>query len=92
MPIDKIAIVVIFLLTLLLLQLVIKYRGKVKKVSFPGANNINVTARLSLSKTDRADLISVGSQSFMIIFAKGSSPAVVELASDTQYEEQVLVK
>ena len=92
MQIDKIAIVVIFLLALLLLQLVIKYRGKVKKFSFPGSNNINVTARLSLSKTERADLISVGSQSFMVIFAKGSSPSVVELSSDTQFEDQVIAK
>ena len=92
MPIDKIAIVVIFLLALLLLQLVIKYRGKSKKFSFPGTNNINVTARLSLSKTESADLISVGSQSFMVIFAKGSSPSVVELSSDTQFEDQVIAK
>ena len=92
MPIDKIAIVVIFLLALLLLQLVIKYRGKVKKFSLPGSNNINVTARLSLSKTERADLISVGPQSFMVIFAKGSSPSVVELSSDTQFEDQVIAK
>ena len=92
MPIDKIAIVVIFLLALLFLQLVIKYRGKAKKFSFPGTNNINVTARLSLSKTERADLISVGSQSFMVIFAKGSSPSVVELSSDTQFEDQVIAK
>ena len=92
MPIDKIAIVVIFLLALLLLQLVIKYRGKAKKFSFPGTNNINVTARLSLSKTERADLISVGSQSFMVIFAKGCSPSVVELSSDTQFEDQVIAK
>ena len=92
MPIDKIAIVVIFLLALLLLQLVIKYRGKVNKFSFPGSNNINVTARLSLSRTERADLISVGSQSFMVIFAKGSSPSVVELSSDTQFEDQVIAK
>ena len=62
MPIEKIAIVVIFLLALILLQLVVKYRGRVVQASFPKANNINVNARLNLSKTERADLISVGSQ------------------------------
>ena len=84
MPIEKIAIVVIFLLALILLQLVIKYRGKVVQASFPKAININVNARLNLSKTERADLISVGSQSFMVIFTKGNSPSIVELASENQ--------
>ena len=84
MPIEKIAIVVIFLLALILLQLVIKYRGKVIQTSFPKASNINVNARLNLSKTERADLISVGSQSFMVIFTKGNSPSIVELTSDNQ--------
>ena len=84
MPIEKIAIVVVFLVALILLQLVIKYRGKVVKASFPKANNINVNARLNLSKTERADLISVGSQSFMVIFSKGTSPSIVELTSDNQ--------
>ena len=84
MPIEKIAIVVIFLVALILLQLVIKYRGKVVQASFPKASNINVNARLNLSKTERADLISVGSQSFMVIFTKGNSPSIVELTSDNQ--------
>ena len=84
MPIEKIAIVVIFLLTLILLQLVIKYRGKVVQASFPKASNVNVNARLNLSKTERADLISVGSQSFIVIFTKGNSPSIVELTSDNQ--------
>ena len=84
MPIEKIAIVVIFLFALILLQLVIKYRGKVVQASFPKASNINVNARLNLSKTERADLISFGSQSFMVIFTKGNSPSIVELTSDNQ--------
>ena len=84
MPIEKIAIVVIFLLALILLQLVIKYRGKVVQASFPKASNISVNARLNLSKTERADLIAVGSQSFMVIFTKGNSPSIVELTSDNQ--------
>ena len=90
MPIEKIAIVVIFLLALILLQLVIKYRGKVVQTSFPKASNINVNARLNLSKTERADLISVGSQSFMVIFTKGSSPSIVELTSDNQLSLETL--
>ena len=90
MPIEKIAIVVIFLLALILLQLVIKYRGKVVKTSFPKASNINVNARLNLSKTERADLISVGSQSFMVIFTKGNSPSIVELTSDNHLSSEPL--
>ncbi len=84
MPIEKITIVVIFLLVLILLQLVIKYRGRMVKVSFPKANNISVNARLNLSKTERADLISVGSQSFIVIFTKGNSPSIIELTADNQ--------
>ena len=90
MPIEKIAIVVIFLLALILLQLVIKYRGKVVQTSFPKANNINVNARLNLSKTERADLISVGSQSFMVIFTKGNSPSVIELTADNQIKPELV--
>ena len=90
MPIEKIAIVVIFLLALILLQLVIKYRGKVVQTSFPKANNINVNARLNLSKTERADLISVGSQSFMVIFTKGNSPSVIELTADNQIKSELV--
>ncbi len=84
MPIEKITIVVIFLLVLILLQLVIKYRGRMVKASFPKANNISVNARLNLSKTERADLISVGSQSFIVIFTKGNSPSIIELTADNQ--------
>ena len=90
MPIEKIAIVVIFLLALILLQLVIKYRGRVINASFPKASNISVNARLNLSKTDRADLISVGSQSFIVIFTKGNSPSIVELTADNQLNGELL--
>ena len=90
MPIEKIAIVVIFLLALILLQLVIKYRGKVVQTSFPKANKINVNARLNLSKTERADLISVGSQSFMVIFTKGNSPSIIELKADNQIKSELV--
>ena len=90
MPIEKIAIVVIFLLALILLQLVIKYRGRVINSSFPKTSNISVNARLNLSKTDRADLISVGSQSFMVIFTKGNSPSIVELTADNQLNGELL--
>ena len=90
MPFDKIAIVIIFLLTLILLQLVIKYRGKAIQLSFPKTTKINVKARLSLSKTERADLISVGSQSFMVIFAKGSAPSIIELTENNELELEEL--
>ena len=90
MPIEKIAIVVIFLLALILLQLVIKYRGRVIGAAFPKTITISVNARLNLSKTDRADLISVGSQSFMVIFTKGNSPSIVELTADNQLNGELL--
>ena len=92
MTFEKIAIVIVFLVTLILLQLVIKYRGKAIKMSFPKTNNIDVRARLSLSKTERADLISIGSQSFLVIFSKKKCllprsrafPAVVVLSDFAQ--------
>ena len=90
MPIEKIAIVVIFLLALILLQLVVKYRGRAVQASFPKANNINVNARLNLSKTERADLISVGSQSFMVIFTKGNAPSIIELTADNQLNSELV--
>ena len=90
MPFDKIAIVIVFLLTLVLIQLVIKYRSKVTQMSFPKAKNINVTARLSLSKSDRADLICIGSQSFLVIFSKGSQPSIVEVSSNENVNVEVI--
>jgi len=45
---------------------------------------------LSLSKTERADLISVGSQSFMVIFAKGSTPSIVELNDNNELDNEEL--
>ena len=72
MSYDKILIVVLFLLALVLVQLLIKYRGKVLHPSLPKTSSftkINVLARLPLSKNDRADVISVGKQSFLLVFA-----------------------
>ena len=60
------------------------------QTSFPKANNINVNARLNLSKTERADLISVGSQSFMVIFTKGNSPSIIELKADNQIKSELV--
>ena len=82
MSYDKILIVVLFLLALILVQFLIKYRGKVLHSSLPKTSSftdINVRARLPLSKSDRADVISVGKQSFLVVFAKGTSPSIVEL-------------
>jgi hypothetical protein len=89
MTFEKIAIVIVFLVTLILLQLVIKYRGKAIKMSFPKTNNIDVRARLSLSKTERADLISIGSQSFLVIFSKAGAPAIIELDGVNEFNAEV---
>lgn len=92
MTYDKILIVVLFLLALILVQLLIKYRGKVLNSSLPKSNNfnsINVQARLPLSKGDRADVISVGQQSFLLVFAKGNSPSIIELSTEEQQPQMV---
>ena len=92
MSYDKILIVVLFLLTLILVQLLIKYRGKVLNTSLPKSTNYNsikVLARLALSKSDRADIISVGQQSFLLVFAKGNSPSIVELSPSEHQLAQV---
>ena len=85
MSYDKILIVVLFLLALVLVQLLIKYRGKMLHSSLPKTSSftkINIQARLPLSKKDRADVVSVGKQSFLLVFAKGNSPSIIELATD----------
>lgn len=92
MTYDKILIVVLFLVTLILVQLLIKYRGKVLHPSLPkpnSFNSINVQARLPLSKSDRADVISVGQQSFLLVFAKGNSPSIIELSTKEQQPQTV---
>ena len=58
-------------------------------MSFPKAKNINVKARLSLSKSDRADLICIGSQAFLVIFSKGCQPSIVEVSSDENLNLEV---
>lgn len=85
MTYDKILIVVLFLLALILVQVLIKYRGKVLITSSPksaNSNKISIKARLPLSKNERADVISVGKQSFLLVLAKGNSPSIVELSND----------
>ena len=85
MSYDKILIVVLFLLALVLVQLLINYRGKVLHSSLPKPSSftkINIQARLPLSKNDRADVVSVGKQSFLLVFAKGNSPSIIELVTD----------
>ena len=92
MSYDKILIVVLFLLALILVQLLIKYRGKVLHSTLPkpnSFNSINVQARLPLSKSDRADVISVGQQSFLLVFAKGNSPSIIELSTNEQQPHKV---
>ena len=92
MSYDKILIVVLFLLALILVQLLIKYRGKVLHSTLPkpnSFNSINVLARLPLSKSDRADVISVGQQSFLLVFAKGNSPSIIELSTNEQQPHTV---
>ena len=92
MSYDKILIVVLFLLALILVQLLIKYRGKVLHSTLPkpnSFNSINVLARLPLSKSDRADVISVGQQSFLLVFAKGNSPSIIELSTNEQQPQTV---
>ena len=87
MSYDKILIVVLFLMILVCIQLLIKYRGKVLQSKFPKPNSftdISVQARLPLSKNDRADIISVGKQSFLLVFAKGNSPSIIELSASDQ--------
>ena len=65
MPFEKIAIVVIFLVALILLQLVVKYRGRVVQASFPKANNINVNAIKPIkNRTSRSDIWSDHSRSW----------------------------
>lgn len=93
MSYDKILIVVLFLLALILVQLLIKYRGKVLHPSLPKSNSftdINVQARLPLSKSDRADVISIGQQSFLLVFAKGNSPSIIELSSKDQQTSKII--
>lgn len=92
MSYDKILIVVLFLLALILVQLLIKYRGKVLLPSLPKTSSftdMNIRARLPLSKSDRADVISVGKQSFLLVFAKGNSPSIIELSTENQQFENV---
>jgi hypothetical protein len=49
-----------------------------------------VQARLPLSKSDRADVISIGQQSFLLVFAKGNSPSIIELSSKDQQTSKMI--
>ncbi len=92
MSYDKILIVVLFLLVLISFQLLIKYRGKVLHSSVPKPNSfhkMNIQARLPLSKNDRADVILVGKQSFLLVFAKGNPPSIIELSSDDEQSHKL---
>jgi len=80
MSLSKIIIVVGFLLILFGLQIYLKLRSTKSSESLKTDNNISVQARMLLSRNERADVIKIGNENFLIIFAKNSRPVVQKLA------------
>lgn len=70
MSLSKIIIVVGFLLILFGLQIYLKLRSTKSSEGLKTDNNISVQARMPLSRNERADVIKIGNENFLIIFAK----------------------
>jgi flagellar biogenesis protein FliO len=80
MSLSKIIIVVGFLLILFGLQIYLKLRSTKSSEGLKTDNNISVQARMPLSRNERADVIKIGNENFLIIFAKNSRPVIQKLA------------
>tara|TARA_B100000900_G_C20096989_1_gene520371 strand:+ start:197 stop:487 length:291 start_codon:yes stop_codon:yes gene_type:complete len=80
MSYEKIALVAIFLGLLIIVQTYLYLKRKDKENSnFPN-HGLRVVSRLKLSKTADLDIVSAGSESFLIISNKNTQPTVIQLS------------
>lgn len=78
---EKIALVVLFLAVLFAVQLFLYKRYKSKPKSDQFLNGLRVHSRLTLSKTSQLNIVSAGSDTFLIVSSRNAPATVMTLNS-----------
>ena len=83
MPLEKLYIVLGFLLLLGLLSYAVKLFA-VQNGKVVSSNKLKLISRLQLMRGERLDVVNINNQQVMIVFSRGSSPVVIPLDPDKQ--------
>ena len=80
LDLNKIAVVLIFLIILVVIQAVVK-RSKLSQTNLDGHNNraIKIIQTVAVSKFSSASVLECSDSSFLIVSNKNGSPAIIEL-------------
>tara|TARA_B100001059_G_C17315672_1_gene324143 strand:+ start:176 stop:463 length:288 start_codon:yes stop_codon:yes gene_type:complete len=76
---EKIALVIIFLAVLFAAQMFLYKRYKFKPNTETFLQGLRLHSRLSLSKNDQVNIVSAGSDKFLIVSSKNSSATIIAL-------------
>ena len=91
MSYEKIALVTIFLGFLISVQVYLYLKRKDKEHSHFPDHGLKVVSRLKLSRSADLDIVSAGSDSFLIVSHKNTQPTVIQLSQGI-CEESSLMK
>lgn len=91
MSYEKIALVTIFLGFLISVQVYLYLKRKDKEHSHFADHGLKVVSRLKLSRSADLDIVSAGSDSFLIVSHKNTQPTVIQLSRGI-CEESSLMK
>ena len=80
MSYEKIALVTIFLGFLISVQVYLYLKRKDKEHSHFPDHGLKVVSRLKLSRSADLDIVSAGSDSFLIVSHKNTQPTVIQLS------------
>ena len=90
--IDKIIVVLGFLVVLVAIQFIVKLRTLDRSNLDNHTSKIKLRSRLNLTNNERADLLNVDGKSLLIIFSKGAQPNIIDITPPFENSENGLVK
>ena len=85
--IDKIIVVLGFLVILVAIQFIVKLRTRDRATLDNHTSKIMLRSRLNLSNNERADLLNVDGKSLLIIFSKSAKPSIIDITSPFENPE-----
>jgi len=88
MDTQKILIVVSFLISLLLLQHLLKVFRAKNTTPTGSAGGIKLQSRLNLSRDERVDLVAIQGRPYFIVFSKGAQPTVQAIEPEKAFADQ----
>ena len=90
MSYEKLALVAVFLGLLISVQVYLYLKRKDKNNSDFSNHCISVISRLKLSRNTDLDIVSTGSDSFLIISNKNTQPTVIQLSQKLSEESSFM--